>query len=61
MDCSGEVKIADAILLARYLAEDPVTATSQGLRNAELDGNADKLTSEDLVTLLQVLAGLKSF
>ena len=61
VDCSGDVKIADAILLARYLAEDPVSVTSQGLRNAELDGNADKLTAEDLSTLLQVLAGLKKF
>ena len=58
VDCSGDVKIADAVLLARYIAEDPVTVTAQGLRNAELDGNGS-LTAEDLGILLQAIAGLK--
>ena len=57
-DCSGRVQIADAILLARYLAEDDVQITVQGLRNAETDGDPSALTSSDLITLLQALAGL---
>ena len=57
VDCSGDVKIADAVLLARYIAEDRVTVTSQGLYNAELDGEAG-LTAGDLSALLQYLAGV---
>ena len=56
VDCSGDVKIADAVLLARYIAEDAVTVTAQGLVNAETDGEAG-LTSGDLAVLLQYLAG----
>ena len=50
VDCSGQV------LLARYVAEDAVTVTSQGLVNAELDGEAG-LTAGDLSVLLQGIAG----
>ena len=57
VDCDGSVKIADAVLLARYLAEDSnVTVTAQGKVNAELNGT-DSLTTEDLSCLLQYLAG----
>ena len=56
IDCSGAVQIADAVLLARYLAEDAVTVTAQGLVNAELDGDTG-LTAGDLSVLLQYLAG----
>ena len=56
-DCNGAVQIADAVLLARYLAEDPVRITAQGLRNAELDGNTAALDSGDLIALLQFIAG----
>ncbi|MBQ3941112.1 MAG: pectate lyase [Oscillospiraceae bacterium] len=57
VDCSGKVQIADAILLARYLAEDTeVTVTVQGLRNAETTGDT-VLTAEDNARLLQYLAG----
>ena len=58
MDCSGNVAIADAILLARYLAEDKVTVTAQGKINAECDGN-DTLDSGDLTALLEHLAGTR--
>ena len=58
VDCSGNVAIADAVLLARYLAEDPVTVTAQGLINAELDGDSSALTSGDLSVLLQRIAGI---
>ena len=56
VDCSGQVQIADAVLLARYVAEDAVTVTAQGLVNAELDGEAG-LTAGDLSALLQGIAG----
>ena len=56
VDCSGQVAIADAVLLARYIAEDTVTVTAQGLINAELDGESG-LTSGDLSVLLQGIAG----
>lgn len=56
VDCNGSVAVADAVLLARYIAEDAVTVTAQGLRNAETDGEAG-LTAGDLSVLLQYLAG----
>ena len=59
VDCNGAVQIADAVLLARYLAEDQVTVTAQGLQNAELDGNADSLDAGDFIRLLQMIAGVK--
>ena len=57
MDCNGQVAIADAVLLARYLAEDAVAVTAQGLVNAELDGDSTALSAADLSVLLQLLAG----
>ena len=56
VDCDGSVRIADAVLLARYLAEDTVTVTANGKINAEMNGT-DGLTSEDLSDLLRHLAG----
>ncbi|MBQ3940283.1 MAG: glycoside hydrolase [Oscillospiraceae bacterium] len=57
VDTNGAVQIADAVLLARYLAEDQVTVTAEGKVNAELDGN-EELTTDDLGRLLMMLAGL---
>ena len=57
VDCDGRFSIADCVLLARYLAEDPVAVTAQGLINAEADGNPDTLTAGDLTFLMQALAG----
>ena len=57
VDCNGRVQIADAVLLARYIAEDPVTVTAVGLLNAETDGDSSALTSGDLSRILQHLAG----
>lgn len=58
VDCSGDVKIADAVLLARYLAEDKVTVTAQGKVNADCfaDGKG-ALNSDDVASLLKYLAG----
>ncbi|MBQ5334899.1 MAG: glycoside hydrolase family 9 protein [Oscillospiraceae bacterium] len=57
VDCSGDVKIADAVLLARYVAEDQVTVTTQGKLNADCfaDGKG-ALDSNDLSSLLKFLA-----
>lgn len=57
VDCDGRFSIADCVLLARYLAEDPVAVTAQGLINAEADGNPDALTAGDLSVIMQALAG----
>ena len=56
VDCNGAVQIADAVLLARYLAEDPVEVSPQGLLNAELDGNPESLDAGDFAKLLQIIA-----
>ena len=56
-DCDGKVGIADAVLLARYCAEDQAAVmTPQGKVNAECTGDT-KLTSDDIARLLQYLAG----
>lgn len=60
MDCSGSFTIADCVMLARYLAEDPIAVTAQGLINAETDGNPDALTTGDLSMMMQALAGTAS-
>ena len=57
VDLNGQVQIADAVLLARYLAEDKVNVTAEGKRSAELDGE-EGLTSGDLGRLLMMLAGI---
>ena len=66
-NCSGEsdklkrVTVADAIVVARVKAEDKdVKITSQGKKNADLNGNG-KIDDEDLTILLQYLAGLADF
>ena len=42
IDENGSVQIADAILLARWIAEDTdITVTTQGLLNADFDMNGD--------------------
>ncbi len=59
VDCSGDVKVADAVLLARYVAEDKVTVTAQGKINADCyDAGDSKLTAEDTGVILKYLAGL---
>ncbi len=60
-DCTGRADIADAVLLARYLAEDTaVTVTPQGKRNAACFADADGiLDSDDLNVILQLLAGIR--
>lgn len=61
VDCNKDVNVADAVMLARFLAEDSgVTVTAQGKANAACftDANGD-LNADDLGALLEFLAGLK--
>ncbi len=58
VDCSGSVNIADAVMLARFCAEDQGSGiTAEGKRNADLNGDGD-VTSEDISVLLRQLANL---
>ena len=59
VDQNGKVEIADAILLARWLAEDKeITVTTAGLDEADMNGDG-QVTSEDNAALLCWLAGIK--
>ena len=58
VNADGIVDIADTVLLARYIAQDPaVKLTKQGLQNADCDpdGNID---SSDLTAIARYLAHL---
>ena len=58
VDADGTVNIADAVLLARFLAEDmDITVSTEGKLNAELDG-VEGITAEDNSILLMMLANL---
>ena len=58
VNCDKTVDVTDAVQLARMIAEDPeVLISAQGKRNADCDAD-DKLTSEDVITLLQYIAKL---
>ena len=60
IDENGSVQIADAILLARWIAEDTdITVTTQGLANADMNGD-DKVDSDDAASLLSWLAGTET-
>ncbi|MBR6716779.1 MAG: leucine-rich repeat protein [Oscillospiraceae bacterium] len=56
LNCDGSADVTDAVMLARFLAEDRnVRITDRGLRNAELDG-VSGITSDDLSYLLNRIA-----
>ena len=58
VDCSGTVNIADAVMLARFCAEDAESGiTAQGKLNADLNGDGD-VTAADTTALLDLLAGI---
>ena len=58
VDCNGNVNVADAVLLARFLAEDSeATVSVQGKRNAEVTDDGD-VTTDDNTKILEYLAGL---
>lgn len=58
VNCDGDVKIGDVILLNRFLSEDTaVMISKQGLANADMnDSGAPE--SDDAVRILSILAGL---
>ena len=58
-DCNGRIQIADAVMLARYCAEDAdLNITAEGKLNANCyDPSNDALTLEDVAALLSYLAG----
>ncbi len=60
VDLSGEVNIADAVMLSRFLAEDrEITVSAQGKRNADVTDDGD-VTSEDNTKIMEYLAGIIS-
>ena len=56
VDCSGEVALRDAVMLAKASAGIGETLSVMGRKNADCDGN-DEINSTDLKLLLQFLAG----
>ena len=60
VDCDGDVTVADAVLLARYIAEDKeVTVKAQGLLNAHCFADSGSLiNADDLTAILEVCANL---
>ncbi|MBQ5334449.1 MAG: serine protease inhibitor [Oscillospiraceae bacterium] len=58
VDQNGKVEIADAIMLARWLAEDDITVTTAGLSDADLTGDGI-VTADDQAKLLCWLAGVE--
>ena len=60
VDCSGDVNVADAVLLARFCAEDSgITVSAQGKLNANVSGDSD-ITTDDLGQILEYLAGIRT-
>ncbi len=58
VDCNGDVNVADAVMLARYNAEDPdVSVKNEGVRNANIVAG-EKIGAEELTKLLEYLANL---
>ena len=57
-DCNGQIIIADAVLMARYCAEDKeAIITADGKINADVTGDG-KITNDDTAKVLSYLAGL---
>ena len=60
VDCNSDVNVADAVLLARFLAEDKeVTVSAQGKLNAQCcDDGTEDINTDDLTAILEYLAGI---
>ena len=59
LNIDGKVTVADAVMLARVIAEDAtVTVTDAGLLNADLNASGAP-DQEDLTLILKQLAGIK--
>ena len=60
VNCDGGVDVSDAVLLARFTAEDQeAVIEDQGKKNADVDG-AFGLTGDDVIFILQFIAKIKS-
>ena len=58
VNLSGRTDVSDAVLLARFLAEDPTAVvTAQGARNADCNGNGSP-DREDIILILRYIAKL---
>lgn len=58
VDCNGDVKIADVILLNRFIGEDTtITVSDQGILNADCEYDGET-TPEDSTAILKYLAGM---
>ena len=58
VNCSGKVDISDAVLLARFVAEDTEANVSvQGKKNADVNKNSN-LESDDVTLILKYIAKL---
>ena len=57
VNCSGNVDVSDAVLLARFTAEDPVRITQAGQQNADCDG-VPGITGGDVIHILKIIAKL---
>ena len=61
ISCDGVTDISDAVMLARFLAEDTgVQPSEQGLANADCDGAAG-VTTDDLTAILRFIARIITF
>lgn len=58
VDCSGRVDVGDAVLLARFLAEDTeIVLTDSGKANADANGDGTR-TTDDVTVILKAIARL---
>lgn len=57
VDCDGDVNISDVILLSRYVSEEKVTITENGLENAAVTGS-DTLSTADITKIIEYIAKL---
>ncbi len=57
-DCSGTVDVSDAVLTARFVAEDAgAKITDAGLQNADADGDG-AVTADDITAIQRIIAKL---
>lgn len=57
VNCSGIVDVSDAVLLARFVAEQDVHITAEGKINADCDKTAG-ISSDDVIQILRIIAKL---
>ena len=58
VDCNGSVDVADAVLLARFCAEDKdITVSTKGKANAEVTGDGN-VNADDTAKILNYLANI---